>query len=267
MFGGNSKEDEKKANDDGVIEADVAPEVAVNVTMDEEAGSIVPQDAKPHPMDQLKSAVQDSSRKLVDSTKGFHEEKVRPVLAKAGESVKQIHQATAESVGRFKDGAGQHLSKAGESMKQVTQAAGNKTRELSFGTQLAVAAATAHASHTVSQIGSNPLESDEQGHKVKGEGTDGFITNIHQYGIHGLSVVAFVSGLASMIMVVAHIVDINSLLMLVLSPLVFWQKTKLQALGGMRGQQNLLRQKVNALTVENGKLTNSIDEMEAQVAA
>mmetsp|Transcript_1641 Transcript_1641/g.2354 ORF Transcript_1641/g.2354 Transcript_1641/m.2354 type:complete len:405 (-) Transcript_1641:52-1266(-) len=246
-FQKNTNDEEKASEDPSIIKADIgstkgASDAASMVDAETGNGDVLSSSGngkRPNPIQSLKTTLQESSRKLADTSKDFHESKIRPALEKAGTSVRKVTEVTAQ-----------------------------KSREISFGTQLAVAAATAHASHTVSQIGSNPLESDQGGsHKVKGESTDGFVTGFHQYGIQGLSVVAFVSGVCSMFLVVAHVVDFSSLIMMGIAPLVFWQKTKLQQLGGMRGQQNLLRDKVNALTMENGKLTASIDEMEVQVAA
>ena len=189
---------------------------------------------------------------------------VGQAMQKAGPSVRQVMEKAGPSVRQAMEKVGPSMRQLGEQVGQVTA---QKSRELSVGTQMAVAAATASTAHTLNQIGSNPMEQDETTgqHKVKGEKTDGFITGIHDYGIQGLSIVGFLAAVISMILIEAHLVDFTSLLTMILCPLIFWQKTQLKSLGGMRGQQNSLREKVNTLTNENAKLTSSIDVMEQQV--
>ena len=232
-------------------------------------------------MRQVQEKAGESLRTVQQHVGKAHEkagQSMRQVQEKAGQSMRQVQEKAGESLRNFQQHVGHALERAGPSMRQmgeqvgqmvqqVGQVTAQKSRELSLGTQLAVAAATASTSHTLSQIGSHPLEADEEtgNHKVKGEGTDGLITGLHDYGVQGLSVMGFLSALVSMILIVGHLVDFSSLLTMVLSPLVFWQKTQLKALGGMRGQQNALLEKVNTLTMENSKLTESIDTMEQQV--
>ncbi|KAL7573365.1 hypothetical protein ACA910_011725 [Epithemia clementina (nom. ined.)] len=195
---------------------------------------------------------------------------MRHVTDKASASMRQVSDKASASMRQVKEHVGQTLQKAGPSVRQMTQQVSQvtvqKSRELSLGTQMAVAAATASTAHTFGQIGSHPLEEAEDGrHKVKGESTDGWVTGAHEYGIQALCVIGFVSALTSMILIVGHLSDICSLLTMVICPMVFWQKTQLKSLGGMRGQQNALREKVNTLTAENSKLSSSIDTMERQV--
>ena len=189
---------------------------------------------------------------------------VGQAMQKAGPSVRQVMEKAGPSVRQAMEKVGPSMRQLGEQVGQVTA---QKSRELSVGTQMAVAAATASTAHTLNQIGSHPMEQDETTgqHKVKGEKTDGFITGIHDYGIQGLSIVGFLAAVISMILIEAHLVDFTSLLTMILCPLIFWQKIQLKSLGGMRGQQNSLRDKVNTLTNENAKLTSSIDVMEQQV--
>jgi len=304
MFG-SKYEDEKKASEDSVDEAptktmteatpdlETAPSVDISINQDNDGVEVV-EDLeagaapittegvpKEHPVEKLKASVSESTRKLQQHGQAIHDTHIRPALQKAGESVRQISEATKLKTAEITEATKKKTAEIAEATKKKTAefhaaasaktrefhaAASAKTRELSIGTQIAVAAATAKTSHTISQIGSHPLETHEDGSvKVKGEGNDGIITGVHAYGIQGLAVVSCVSALLSLVMVMAHLVDFMSLLLLVLSPLVFWQKTKLKELGGMRGQQNALREKVNTLTVENNKLTDSIDTMESQV--
>ena len=123
---------------------------------------------------------------------------------------------------------------------------------MSLGTKMAIAAATGS---TLNQIGND----DED---VKDEDTG---PGMKSYGIHGLSIVGFGSAIASMFMISGIWVGFTSLFTIALSPLAVWQRVQLDSLGGMRGQQNALRQKVNNLTSENNKLTSSIDDFEQQV--
>jgi hypothetical protein len=61
-----------------------------------------------------------------------------------------------------------------------------------------------------------------------------------------------------MVLTQGHIVDAASYSTAALAPYAAYQKHKLQGLGGMRGQQNSLRQNVNELLFHNFELKMQI---------
>ena len=56
-----------------------------------------------------------------------------------------------------------------------------------------------------------------------------------------------------------------SVMTMTMTPFCAYQKRELNELGGMRGQQNQLRQSVNQLQTENNILTTSVDQLELNV--
>lgn len=137
---------------------------------------------------------------------------------------------------------------------------------LGLGTKIALASTLAKTQHTISEIGSNPLETNEAGETVvKGEGDDFFITNVHQYFIQAVAVFGGATALITMVLLEGQLIDIASLGTMLLAPLVFWQKMQLNKLGGMRKQQNELRHSVNRFTVENNKLQEANTQLEKEV--
>ena len=67
-----------------------------------------------------------------------------------------------------------------------------------------------------------------------------------------------------MVFTVSSIVDVASICLFGLAPLVVFQKAKLHKLGGLRGQINEMRMSVNTFNAENNKLTKSIDGLQAE---
>lgn len=183
----------------------------------------------------------------------FHEQTLRPLLAKAGESWRHVTEYGATK------------------SRQVGAATVQQTRSLGLGTQVAAAAAVAHTQHTLSQIGSVPLEKTngeaQEGDVVvvKGAANDWWVTGWHAHMIQIVAVAGGLAALVTMVLLEGHLIDLASLGTLLLSPLVVWQKMQLNALGGMRAQQNALRASVNQLTVENGKLEAANTQLETQV--
>jgi uncharacterized protein YlxW (UPF0749 family) len=76
---------------------------------------------------------------------------------------------------------------------------------------------------------------------------------------------AVASSITTMVLTQGHVVDAASYSTAALAPYAAYQKHKLQGLGGMRGQQNSLRQNVNELQQENNNLAASVDKLEEQV--
>ena len=181
----------------------------------------------------------------------FHQEKVRPLLGNLGTSFKQAGDATVAK------------------SREIGDFTVTKSREIGIGTTMAAAATVAHTKHTLSQIGSNPTETTADGQVVvKGEENDFLVEGGNVLKAHGIQAVAAGGGVAAlitMILLQGQLIDIASLATVILAPLVFWQKMQLNALGGMRAQQNALRHSVNRLTTENGKLSEANTQLEAKV--
>jgi hypothetical protein len=73
------------------------------------------------------------------------------------------------------------------------------------------------------------------------------------------------SSVATLVLTDGHIVDLASYSTAVIAPYTSYQKHRLKKLGGLRGNINILRQKVNELHEENNVLSGSIDNLESQV--
>jgi uncharacterized protein YlxW (UPF0749 family) len=70
-----------------------------------------------------------------------------------------------------------------------------------------------------------------------------------------------------MALTVDIMVDIASISCMCLAPYAVYQKKQLKALGGMRGQQNELRQSVNTFHAENQKLEQNVTNLQQSVDA
>lgn len=157
------------------------------------------------------------------------------------------------------------------------------TRDLSISAKANIVSALAAAKHTLDEIGSVPLEEEgrtddddvEEGKegspapslpKVKGEDTDGLILGIApQYIVPLVAVVGFFSGLASFVIVVGHVVDLASVTLVLLAPLVLYQRKQLSKLGSFRMLHNETRRKVNRLHNQNIILSESVSKLETHV--
>ena len=119
--------------------------------------------------------------------------------------------------------------------REIGEATLSTTRSISVGTQVAAAATLAQTQHTLAQIGSNPLEYDDEGTVVvvKGAQNDHLVTGWNAYLIQGTAVVGGGAALVAMILMASQLIDIASFCTMVLAPLVVWQKMKLETLGGM----------------------------------
>ena len=119
--------------------------------------------------------------------------------------------------------------------REIGEATLSTTRSISVGTQVAAAATLAQTQHTLAQIGSNPLEYDDEGAAVvvKGAQNDHLVTGWNAYLIQGTAVVGGGAALVAMILMASQLIDIASFCTIVLAPLVVWQKMKLETLGGM----------------------------------
>uniref|UniRef100_A0A7S3LGH9 Uncharacterized protein n=1 Tax=Amphora coffeiformis TaxID=265554 RepID=A0A7S3LGH9_9STRA len=236
----------------GSIAADV--KVTYDSVPDVEAGAGGKDDE--HPLEALKK----------HSAK-FHEEKVRPLLEQAGNSLRKVTEIGATKTREI----GDSLKKVGDvsvaKSREIGAVTVEKSRSIGIGTQLATAAAVAHTKHTISQIGSPPVEKTEDGEQIiKGEETDWMITSfLMHHLIQSLAVLGGVAALVTFILMEGRLVDMASFITIILAPLVFWQKMQLNALGGMRGQINEMRATVNRLKVENSKLEDANTQLQTQV--
>jgi len=240
-----------KEEESGSIAADV--KVTYDSVPDVEAAS-VGEDA--HPLEALKER---SAR--------FHEKKVRPLLEQAGNSLRKVTEVSAAKSREL----GDSLRKVGDvsvaKSREIGAATAEKSRSIGIGTQMAAAAAVANTKHTISQIGSPPIEKTDDGeHVIKGEENDWLITSfIMHHLIQSLSVIGGVAALTAFILMEGRLIDMASFITIILAPLVFWQKMQLNALGNMRGQINEMRSTVNRLKVENSKLEDANTQLESQV--
>jgi hypothetical protein len=239
------------------------------------------------------------SQRLQEETVKFHARKVAPLLSQAGDSLLKakahtllkskeagdaMRQATEQTLAKSKEFGARTAQKSremGSATLAKSQALGHATvvksrelglatvqgtRSMGMSTQMAAAATLAQTTHTMSQIGSDPVERDEDGKPmIKGEGNDFFVTHLHAYGVQAVAVVAGLAALVTMVLLEGHLIDWASLGTMLLAPLVFWQKMQLKALGGLRGQVNAMRKMVNTLTVEINGLTGANDALATQV--
>jgi hypothetical protein len=95
--------------------------------------------------------------------------------------------------------------------------------------------------------------------EVNGVETDPIVARAAQwYLVEIASVLALISGSFTFYYVVGSVVDLMSLCVVFLAPVLTVQGTRLRKLGGLRHQHNLLRENVGRLGTENNKLTISV---------
>lgn len=192
-------------------------------------------------------------------------------------SVSHVEQ-TQRAVGPVLEQAGSQLEQAGETVRghvavlhrsasDLSRAAGDNTRALSMATQVAALTTLQATKQSLATIGSNPLTTDAStGERtVKGEHTDAIVTNVSMTPVAAVTAVGLISGLVSFFMISAQLVDLASLTLILFAPYCLYQKWQLASLGGLRGQQNRLRNSVNRLSEQNGTLKRSLDHLETQV--
>lgn len=73
------------------------------------------------------------------------------------------------------------------------------------------------------------------------------------------------ASVTTMVFTEGHVVDAACYSTVALAPYAAYQKHELQKLGDMRGQQNQMRDSVNALQEQNNVLTTSLDKLDTQV--
>ena len=119
------------------------------------------------------------------------------------------------------------------------------------------------AKRQIAAIGDSPVN-DADG-TVQGEDTDQMIHKVQPGILDSVALVGVGGSLVSMMMTQGYLVDVASVMTMGLAPYCVYQKRELKELGGLRGQQNELRQHVNSLQVENNTLAASIDTLEVNV--
>lgn len=235
----------------------------------------------------------------VHPLQSFHDEKVRPLLEQAGTSLRKVTDTTLQKSRELGDSLRkatdttlqttlQKSRQLGDSVRAATDSTLQKsrqigtatvvksrqigtatmqgTRSLGLGTQLAAAAAVAKTQQTIASIGADPVETTPDGKVVvKGQESDAIVTSVWSHAIQVVAAAGGLVALVTMVLLEGQLIDIASLATVILSPLVFWQKMKLNALGGMRTQQNILRASCNRLTVENNHLADSNNRLEGEV--
>jgi len=198
--------------------------------------------------EQTRQASERVSRQLSESAKGFgesYQKHAQPHLEKAGESMRAL----------------------GDQTRTLGEATASQSRDLGLATQAATFSAAMAVKHAIQQIGSDPITTDaETGDTiVKGEETDRLVTGAKPSIVQLIAAGGLVSAFVSFFLVAHQLVDLASVMLMLISPVVFYQKHLLRELGGLRGQQNRLRRSVNKFMVENAKLSNSVTELEGHV--
>lgn len=119
---------------------------------------------------------------------------------------------------------------------------------------------------SLSTFGKSPLSDDEAGaKKVAGEDTDDAIHAALPYIVYILAAVGLVFGGISMLFYEAILSDFAAVCLLIIAPVVAFQKYRLVSLGSLRGQHNKLRENCNVLHRENNQLAATINQMETQM--
>jgi hypothetical protein len=122
--------------------------------------------------------------------------------------------------------------------------------------------ATLTAYQTLNNIGKNPLNDDGT---VGGEESDSLFTRPHLGIVGSVAVAGLLAAIASFVLVTAHLVDLASVTLMLIAPLVVVQKHMLRKLGGMRGLQNSLRQSANRFMQQNLTLHMSVSKLSHNV--
>mmetsp|Transcript_50535 Transcript_50535/g.75515 ORF Transcript_50535/g.75515 Transcript_50535/m.75515 type:complete len:276 (-) Transcript_50535:214-1041(-) len=115
----------------------------------------------------------------------------------------------------------------------------------------------------VDSIGETPQNPDGT---IKGAEDDEAVKKVHPTVMDTVAVAGVGCSIATMALTEGHIVDLASMCTIGITPFAAYQKRSLNALGGMRGQQNQLREYVNDLALENNKLAESVDGLEEEVS-
>lgn len=116
--------------------------------------------------------------------------------------------------------------------------------------------------HKIATIGESPLNDDGS---IQGSDDDALIHKVHPGIMDSVALLGIGGSLLTMVLTNGLVVDAASVMTMTMTPFCAYQKRELNELGGMRGQQNQLRQSVNQLQTENNILTTSVDQLELNV--
>jgi hypothetical protein len=206
-----------------------------------------PQQQEQSKQEEVISAVQEA---VTQHTTAVQEQTQRPVGPALEQAVNRVRSQVAA---------------VGQSALDLSQVGGDDTWAFSIATSVAALTTLQATKRSLATIGSNPLTQHGGETVVKGEATDAIITHVALTPVAAVAVTGLVSGMVSFFMISVQLVDIASLTLILFAPYVVYQKWQLALLGGLRGQQNRLRNSVNRLSTENGTLTRSIDDLETHV--
>eukprot|EP00525_Craspedostauros_australis_P003712 CAMPEP_0198116606 /NCGR_PEP_ID=MMETSP1442-20131203/13488_1 /TAXON_ID= /ORGANISM="Craspedostauros australis, Strain CCMP3328" /LENGTH=272 /DNA_ID=CAMNT_0043774471 /DNA_START=344 /DNA_END=1162 /DNA_ORIENTATION=- len=119
----------------------------------------------------------------------------------------------------------------------------------------------------INSIGENPYERDENGEPVvKGQESDGAVSGMRMGILNIICAAAMGLAIFCLVLPINPVTTAGSVFLLAFSPYIMYQKCQLDALGGMRGQINMLRNSANEFHAENDKLSGSVDVLEGQVS-
>jgi len=100
----------------------------------------------------------------------------------------------------------------------------------------------------------------------KGEKTDEGVTKVGPTVIDGVALAAVGTSIATLVLTAGSVTAVASYMTMGFGPYAAYQKRKLNGLGGLRGQHNALRAKVNDLHEENDRLGGNVDKLEKNVS-
>lgn len=194
-------------------------------------------------------------------------ERLHQSMKNLGDTVGQASQPHVEKAQKSMQKLGEtlqpHVQAASRNIQLVGDATVQSTRNVSLATQAATFSAYHAAKKSLSSVGAPPI--DAVTGEVIGTDTDPLVTNLGLYIVAAVGVAGFCSAFVSFWIVTQHLVDFASITLLVVSPLVVYQRLQLKALGTLRAQQNRLRRSANNLALENQKLIASNDDIKKEV--
>ena len=149
------------------------------------------------------------------------------------------------------------------SARQISEQTVATTRSIGLQTQAATAVAAAHAQHTISQIGSPPVDASTR--EIKGASNDGWITRMPWGLVEGTCGAAFFVAGFAFFTLAAQLVDLASFSLLLLAPYALYQRRQLRELGSLRQVHNQMRSDVNELAHENEEMKERTTRLEQQI--
>ena len=112
------------------------------------------------------------------------------------------------------------------------------------------------------EVGESPQNADGT---IKGEDTDEMHNKLKPTVVDVAALAGLGTSISTMVLTEGHIVDAACYSTCLCAPLIAYQKRSLNSMGGLRGQQNILRESVNEMSAENDKLQGSIERLSETV--